>query len=55
MCLAANRMLCGVKELFVFEWNGTHFVPNSDIRVSHLTDVCAAVRFASHTNCWMCV
>jgi len=34
-----NRMLCGVKKLFVFHWNGTHFVINPDIRVSHLTDV----------------
>jgi len=34
-----HRMLCGVKELFVFHWNGTQFVVNRDIRVSHLTDV----------------
>jgi len=34
-------MLCGVKDLFVFHWNGTDFIPNSDIRVFHLTDVCA--------------
>jgi len=33
------RMLCGVKELFIFRWNGTLFVVNPDVRVSHLTDV----------------
>ena len=37
--MTVNRMLCGVKELFVFHWNGTHFIVNPDIRVSHLTDV----------------
>jgi len=38
-------MLCGVKELFIFDWNGSHFAVNSHIRVSHLTDVCTAASF----------
>jgi len=40
LSVTVSRLLCGVKQLFVFHWNGTHFVPNSHIRVSHLTDVC---------------
>ena len=51
LCTMANkllfvfllRMLCGAKDLVIFQWIGAEFTPNINTRVSHLTDVSCIV------------
>ena len=44
------RMMCGVQDLYIVRWKDGQFVPNNDIRVSHLTDVCTQVIKIQHSD-----